>query len=175
MLGRSLTHGEIKLAHTVYKSAIQYNRVKIFNEKWAFFQPDDRAMAPNGNIYYSKSDPAYREDFSVEDVHIDAKATFIHELAHVWQHQNGVNVIVRGAVERNYKYLPLSEETDFYTLNIEQQGQVIRDYFYLLNGFYKENEKWPPIEVYRQVIPFVDDSQDSPSPNPVLPVPFVTV
>jgi hypothetical protein len=174
MLGRNLTHGEIKLAQTVYQSVIKYEQVKIFNEKWAFFQPDNRAMAPNGNIYYSKVDPAYRKDFSVAGVHIDAKATFIHELAHVWQHQNGVNVIARGTFERDYNYLPLDEDTDFYNFNIEQQGQIIRDYFYLLNGFRKANEKWPHITVYKKLIPFLDESANALSPDPVLPIPFFT-
>lgn len=153
MSGRSMTAGEITLAKTVFKSEIDYDLPKVFNEKWALFQPTDRAMAPNGNIYYAKGNADYRADFSVAGVGVHAKATFIHELAHVWQHQNGVNVIARGIFERDYDYLPLTTQTKFADLGIEEQAQLIRDYFYLLNNFHGKN--WPPISVYIHVIPFL--------------------
>jgi len=148
-----MTAGEITLAKTVFKSEIDYDLPKVFNEKWALFQPTDRAMAPNGNIYYAKGNADYRADFSVAGVGVHAKATFIHELAHVWQHQNGVNVIARGIFERDYDYLPLTTQTKFADLGIEEQAQLIRDYFYLLNNFHGKN--WPPISVYIHVIPFL--------------------
>lgn len=110
-------------------------------------------MSPNGNIYFAPGDPQYHADFSGPAVSIDDQATFIHELAHVWQHQNGVNLIARGMVERNYDYLPLTVSTKFSDLGIEQQAQLIRDYFYLLKGFHGKN--WPPISVYIVVIPFL--------------------
>lgn len=151
MTSRSLTDGEIALAQTVYKSEIKYEKVMIFNEKWAFFQPRDRAMAPNGNIYFAPGNTEYSFDFSSADIH--AKATFIHELAHVWQHQNGVNVIAKGAINRNYDYLPLTIDSRFENFGIEQQAQIIRDYFYLKNNFFGKD--WPPIAVYIRVIPFL--------------------
>jgi len=150
---RSMTEGEKILAKTVYTDAIDYKKVKIFNESWTFLQPTDRAMAPNGNIYYAKGNADYSRDFSAKK-NIHKQATFIHELAHVWQHQKGVNVIVNGIFQRDYDYLPLTSKTKFYKLGIEEQAQLIRDYFYLLNGYH--NAKWPPINIYRQVIPFVD-------------------
>ena len=153
MSGRNMTAGEIELAKTVYKSEIKYDQVKIFNEKWTLFQSKDRAMSPNGNIYYPEGNADYCEDFSDSGVDIHKKATFIHELAHVWQHQQGVNVIARGAFNRNYDYLPLTVSTHFDDLGIEQQAQLIRDYFYLLNKFYGKD--WPPISVYIRVIPFL--------------------
>lgn len=152
MSGRAMTAGEIDLAKTVYKSQIKYDQVTIFNEKWAFFQPKDRAMSPNGNVYYADGNADYCADFSAASVSIHVKATFIHELAHVWQHQKGVNVIARGAVSRNYDYLPLTVNTKFDDLGIEQQAQLIRDYFYLLNNYHGKD--WPPISVYIRVIPF---------------------
>ncbi len=86
MLGRNMTAGEKTLATTVYKTQINFNKVKIFNRKWTFLQPKTRAMAPNGNIYYPAENSDYSVDFSTEGVDIHKKATFIHELAHVWQH-----------------------------------------------------------------------------------------
>ncbi|MBM7067852.1 hypothetical protein [Actibacterium sp. 188UL27-1] len=151
MAGRSLTSGEIAMAQSVYKSTINCKKPRIFNEKWAFFQPDDRAMAPNGNIYFAPSDPGYQADFSARSVGIHDKATFIHELGHVWQHQQGQWVTVRGAVERDYDYLPLAASDDFDAYGIEQQAQIFRDYFYLLKGY--SNSRWPARSVYEAVIP----------------------
>ncbi len=82
MDGRALTDGEIALAKSVYGKEINYGKVKIFNRKWAFFQPRNRAMAPNGNIYYAPDNSDYSVDFSINgDIH--TRATFIHEMAHV--------------------------------------------------------------------------------------------
>jgi hypothetical protein len=146
-----MTTGEIALARSVFGDEIKYEQVKIFNEKWAFFQPRDRAMAPNGNIYFAPGNPGYVADFSAADIH--GQAIFIHELTHVWQHQHGVDVIVRGAINRNYDYLPLSIDSKFDDFGIEQQAQIIRDYFYLTKQFYGKG--WPPLAVYLRVIPFL--------------------
>lgn len=108
-------------------------------------------MAPNGNIYFAPGNADYVDDFSQANIH--AKATFIHELAHVWQHQNGINVIARGVINRNYDYLPLTINSDFNDFGIEQQAQIIRDYFYLLNNYHGKD--WPLLVVYIRVIPFL--------------------
>ncbi len=148
---RYLTPGEKELARSVYTNEIDFTKVKIFHRRWKFFQPKDRAMAPNGNIYYPENSSQYSSNFYNADIH--KKATFIHELAHVWQHQNKINVKLRGAFERSYEYLPLNIDSDFNNFGIEQQAQIIRDYFYLMNDF--KGEGWPDIAVYKSVIPFV--------------------
>lgn len=134
MAGRSLTAGEITMATTIYKTEINYATPQVFNEKWAFFQPDDRAMSPNGNIYYAPASTNYHADFSAAGVPLGHRATFIHELGHVWQHQHGQWVTVRGAFERDYDYLPITADTNFDDLGIEGQAQLLRDYYYVLNG-----------------------------------------
>ena len=108
-------------------------------------------MAPNGNIYYNEG--YYDEDISKAS--IDRQALFIHEMAHVWQYQNGVDVFEEGMFDdNNYNYLPLKEGKTFAQYGIEQQGDIIRDYFYLSNGIERSN--MPPIAVYRDLIPFVN-------------------
>lgn len=153
MSGRKLTEGEIRMARTVFKEEIDYAKPRVHNTKWQFFQPDDRAMAPNGNIYYAPTDTSYRADFSASDASIDMRATFIHELGHVWQHQHGVNVIARGIFQRDYDYLPMTASSRFSRYGIEEQAQIFRDYFYLLNG--RSKPEWPDISVYVAVIPFL--------------------
>ncbi|SIQ76367.1 hypothetical protein [Marinobacterium stanieri] len=148
---RYLTPGEKELARSVFFNEIDYSKIRIYNRKWQFFQPKDRAMAPNGNIYYPQGSNQYSSNFYNADIH--KRATFIHELGHVWQHQNKINVKLRGTFERSYDYLPLSPDTNFNDLGIEQQAQMIRDYYYLMHGF--RGDGWPDIEIYKLVIPFI--------------------
>lgn len=43
---RALTSAEINLAKSVFKDSINYIIVKIHNEKYAFFQPDEAVCPP---------------------------------------------------------------------------------------------------------------------------------
>lgn len=157
---RSLTTGEVKICKTVFDNNVNYSTVRIYHESYFPFgmQPNNVAMAPNGSIYFDPKGELYEVDFSKADIH--AQALLIHEMTHVWQHQQGVNVRLRGAFERTYNYLPMEAGKKFNEYNIEQQGDIVRDFFYLLNG-YKKNE-WPPISIYRNLIPFEPALPSSP-------------
>lgn len=146
-----MTAGEKTLATSVFKAEIDFSRVEIFNEKLAFFQPGDTVMAPNGNIYYPPGHSGYAADISCLGIHY--KALLIHELTHVWQHQHGGNVTFRGVFERDYDYLPLTVTTKFGDLGIEEQGDLVRDYYYLTHGY--RNNVWPPLSIYIAVIPWL--------------------
>ncbi len=84
-MSRQLTQGEMKLAKDVFGSSIELTRVRIHDEKYIFFQPNNSGMTPNGEIYVHG---VYRADYSGADA--DLQAFFIHEMVHVWQHQTGV-------------------------------------------------------------------------------------
>lgn len=88
---RPITAGEREMIEPLYKDSINYGDVHIFNGEYLpfGFQFDNYVMAPNGNIYFPEG--LFREDFSSSDL-ID-KATFAHEMGHVWQHQMGVSVL----------------------------------------------------------------------------------
>ena len=148
---RKLTPGEIALADTVFRGSIDYTKVEVCKKKFIFFQPRDTAMAPNGKIYLDPKGTLYKTDYSKEP--IELQALFIHEMTHVWQHQQGINVAVKALLNRKYEYLPLVEGKKFEDYGLEQQGDIVEDYFYLLNGYLPENA--PPIKVYRDLIPFV--------------------
>ena len=62
---RRLTTDEIKLAMKIFGTAIDYSKTKIFREKAYFFQPIDRAMAPDGNIYFHPDSNDYYDDYSL--------------------------------------------------------------------------------------------------------------
>ncbi|WP_241186020.1 type IV secretion protein Rhs [Enterobacter asburiae] len=94
---RRMTLGEIAMARRVFGDSIVYSRVWIHCDSYLPFglQKQNYAMTPNGELWYRKS--MYREDFSANSVFIEDKYVFIHELGHVWQHQHGQWVRMRGA------------------------------------------------------------------------------
>lgn len=93
---RRMTLGDIAMARRVFGDSIVYSRVWIHCDSYLPFglQKQNYAMTPNGELWYRKS--MYREDFSANSVFIEDKYVFIHELGHVWQHQHGQWVRVRG-------------------------------------------------------------------------------
>ena len=88
MTSRPLTPGEIALTRSVFGDAIDTAPVRIHNRKWAFFQPRNITMAPMGHIHFHPQGGRYREDFSTAG--LDLQGLFIHEMVHVWQHQQGI-------------------------------------------------------------------------------------
>jgi len=109
---RLMTQGEIAMAQEIYKGDIAY--YKVWSHKGSYLpfglQNKKQAMTPSGEIYFRDD---YTPDFSIAAIRL--KHIFIHELAHVWQRQRGVNVKTIGlfswAVDYSYKlentqYLP---------------------------------------------------------------------
>ncbi|QGY33261.1 type IV secretion protein Rhs [Pantoea cypripedii] len=136
---RRMTLGEIKMAQRIYGNAIVYSRVWIHCDSYLPFglQKQNYAMTPNGELWYRKE--MYREDFSANLVILEDKYLFIHELGHVWQHQQGQWVRLRGifswAAEYNYE-LNRKKLIDY---SLEQQASILADYWLLLvYGF----DKW---------------------------------
>lgn len=132
---RALTQGEISLAQTMFGSSIDYSKAEIRQEKWAGLipVPKDRAMAPSGKIYFHPDNKDYRADFSLASQSL--QALFIHEMTHVWQYQNGISPIF-GAIAAGGKYrYELGCGKDLADYNIEQQGQIIMDFFIRYNGY----------------------------------------
>ncbi len=139
---RPMTSGERQLADTVFRGAIDYGKVTIIKGRHrGFFLPvRNRMFTPNNRIYYHpRSDVPrrmYSDDFSMEI--FGAKHDFIHELTHVWQHQQGQRLLVTGILARvargaTYPYLPVDPSKSWDDYNIEQQGTIVEDYFWLLH------------------------------------------
>lgn len=129
---RLMTLGEITLAREIFGSSIVYPRVWIHCDSYLPFglQGKGYGMSPNGEIYFRKE--LYDNDFSALRVDIMSRHLFIHELAHVWQHQRGIWVRTRGLFSwaANYTYdLDTSRKLIDYPL--EQQAQVIADFWLL--------------------------------------------
>lgn len=129
--GRPLTEGERALAREIFGEALDLDRPRIFGRCFLpLGQPRGLAMAPNGNIYFHPQD--HVPDFARANLH--RQGWFLHELTHVWQHQRGVKVWLRGLCDRRYRYLPLRPGKPFERYGIEQQGDMVQDYFMLLRG-----------------------------------------
>jgi len=150
---RKLTLNEINFASKIFGSSILYIDVKIYHEKYAFFQPDNSGMTPNGNIYIHGE---VIDDYGKATISPDSKAFFIHEMVHVWQKHNGVlNPIVSAIANsirhgfdynKAYEYT-LDTEKDLLDYRMEQQAQIIEDWVrvtllnWLTRGGYLQNEE----------------------------------
>jgi len=144
---RKLTLNEINFASKIFGGSILYIDVKIYHEKYVFFQPDNSGMTPNGNIYI---DGKIIKDYGNAIVDLGSKAFFIHEMVHVWQKHNGVlnpkisaiaNSIRHGFnYNEAYKYT-LDAKKDLLDYRIEQQAQIIEDYVRVLYlGIHRREE-----------------------------------
>ncbi|WP_380178606.1 hypothetical protein [Kalamiella sp. sgz302252] len=127
---RQLTAGEIKIAESIFKNAINYSRVRVHKESYFPFdlQNKDTAVTPNGEIYFMPKH--YESDFSVAPNW--KQHWFIHEMAHVWQYQLGLNVKLRGCLSwaANYRY-SLPNYKLIFDYGMEAQASLLADYFWL--------------------------------------------
>jgi hypothetical protein len=134
-ISRPLTEGETEIAHQIFGNAIECDRIRILKRKFVFFQSPTVTMAPDGNIWFHPAGhlarSAVADDFSKAPVGI--RAHFVHELTHVWQHQNGVNLILekvlmffRYGAFGGYQY-KLVPGKPFENYNIEQQACIVAD------------------------------------------------
>ncbi len=125
---RRLTMGEIALCEKIFRNAIDYTTVWVHREEFLPFglQPDDCAMTPNGELYFNPG--KFKEDFSKEPA--DQQWWFMHEMVHVWQHQLGYWVMLRGAfrIGLSYEY-ELKSGKKLGDYNMEAQGNLLADYF----------------------------------------------
>jgi hypothetical protein len=116
------------MASALFGAAIDYAKVRIISRRYMPFQPKHCAMTPNGRMYFHHS--CFMDDYSAGDVH--AQHWFMHEMVHIWQHQLGYPVRLRGAVRigLDYRYRLRAGATlsDF---NMEAQGDLLADYFVL--------------------------------------------
>ena len=129
-IARLLHADEIAMARQVFGDAIDYARVRIHNRCYLPFglQPANCAMSPNGSIYFHRS--CYLPNYAAADP--PARHWFIHEMTHVWQHQLGYPVRLRGAIRFRLAYAyALHPDATLADFNMEAQGDVLADYFAL--------------------------------------------
>jgi hypothetical protein len=140
--GRPLTPGETKLAQEVFGDSIDYKKVTVYNgpPKIAGLIEINKAnlgaISPSGNIYLVSAN-CQKPDLS-QGTKAD-RNLLIHEMTHVWQHQQGrfvnceaVALFIKSGFEYDKAYAyDLNTTQKFRTLNLEQQAHLVEDYFAL--------------------------------------------
>ena len=118
------------MAALLFGDAIDYAPVRVYRRRYLPFglQPKNCAMSPNGSIYFHHS--CFLSDYSAGDP--VARHWFMHEMAHVWQHQLGYPVRLRGALRLGLAYrYELRAHATLADYNMEAQGDLLADYFVL--------------------------------------------
>ena len=128
-ISRALTAGETRMASLLFGDAIDPSRVRIHNRRYLpLVQPKNCCMTPNGSMYFHRS--CFLPDYTAGDpptIH-----WFMHEMAHVWQHQLGYPVRLRGAIRIGLAYgYTLHADAQLADYNMEAQGDLLADYFAL--------------------------------------------
>jgi hypothetical protein len=149
MASRSLTIAEVALARSVFGDAIAYDRVTVHARKWWPFQHKRMAMAPDGNLWLAANGPLWCDDFCERS--ISAQGLFIHEMTHVWQHQAGVNLLLKRHPFCRYDYT-FKPGWTLRQYGIEQQAEIVRHAFMLQSG--ETVPGAPPLKAYRAILPF---------------------
>ena len=129
-MSRTLTQNEIALLRPIFGLRINYERVRIVRA----FILRKTAVTLGNTVYFPYHH--YYSDFACEDDY--KKHWFVHEITHVWQHQNGFPVFLsglffalRGAYfrRRAYCYQHCCVPDGFADMNMEQQADAVADYF----------------------------------------------
>lgn len=149
---RRLTAGEIAMARKYFKDSVDYGAIALKHGNYIIGQNERTAMTPNGNMYFPGA--IYKNDFSTTG--LGNRAFFIHEMVHVWQHQNDVTSSIRwlglrsvgdynkpgpytkrgGTFLYDYRYEPFGSDgaLDLTDYGFEQQAAIIEDYYLIING-----------------------------------------
>lgn len=124
--GRPLTDGEHALARETFGDAIDLAPVRLHRVRWAFFQPREVVMAPDGHLWFAPGGTAWRDDFATADLGL--QGLFVHELTHVWQHQQGIVLPLQRHpfCRYRYRYRP---GRPFKRYGLEQQAEIVRHAF----------------------------------------------
>lgn len=118
---RTLTIGEKTLCQSIFADQINLDTPWICASYWIL---KGYAMSPNGSIYFNPND--YLLDYSKAS--LGKQAWFIHEMTHVWQIQQGIQVVKHAILDRRYQYV-LESGKQFLAYGVEQQAQMVQDYF----------------------------------------------
>jgi hypothetical protein len=148
---RPLTPGECALTTSVFGDAIDTHRVTVRRAKFWMLQPAWITMAPDGNLWFHPNGQGWSADFANEQMY--ARAHFIHEMTHVWQHQSGVNLILARPPWARYRY-QLTGGKPFAAYGIEQQASIVEDAYLLREG--RQLVGRAALADYANVLPFGD-------------------
>jgi hypothetical protein len=73
-VGRRLTLGELRMVQAMFGTTTGFGEAKVVARNMWWPYPNDRAITPNGNIFFPHQ--AYRDDYSVATVPLPLRALF---------------------------------------------------------------------------------------------------
>ncbi len=106
-------------------------------------------MAPDGHLWFHPKNDLFCEDFCDRDLGL--QGLFIHELVHVWQHQQGIFLPLKRHPFCRYDY-SLKPGWKLAQYGIEQQAEIVRHVFMLRSG--AKITGAPPLSQYDGILPF---------------------
>ena len=131
---RRLTDAERSLAAEVFADSLVVSSIRILPAPWPFtraFVPG-RWFGRDWIVWPRQSLPS-----DLAEAPLRLQALLVHELTHVWQAQQGINLLAgklrAGDRPASYRY-PVSSDCDWRGLNIEQQAMVVEHRFRLSRG-----------------------------------------
>ena len=124
--------------------------MRVNNRKWWMWQPAWVTMAPDGHLWFHPNGGIWSEDFSQNGPTLQGH--FVHEMVHVWQHQQGINLRLKRMPFARYSYLPLLPGKAFERYGLEQQAEIVRDAYMLACGYKMPGR--PDLAEYSALIPF---------------------
>jgi hypothetical protein len=160
---RYLSAGEEKLARYVFGDCLNYQNIQVIKRPLK----GDTAITPFGNITFPsnhyKTDFVGGSIFGVPYLDVSDAKWFLHELVHVWQHYVGMRVVLLAITSRLkskqvYQYT-LEPGTDLLDYNIEQQGDIISDYYAAEVFKWMGESLSQPLPLYKEVLEnFINNS-----------------
>lgn len=132
---RPLTEREREVLRPLFAGALDLDVVRVIQDKYVPFQGDDTYMTPENDVYAPGA--LYLEDFFAPEVEPYTSSTLVHEVAHAWQHQSGLDLIAAGAMtfaatggnyQEAYPYR-LDPKKDLTEYNVEQQASILEDWY----------------------------------------------
>lgn len=131
---RGLTEGEQALADEAFGDSLVLDTVRFLPSPWPF----DRAFV--AGRWFRRDWIVWPHATLPPDIaaaSLRMQAMLIHELTHVWQAQQGVNLLTgklkAGDRIQSYEY-PVGMDCTWEGLNIEQQAMVVEHRFRLSRG-----------------------------------------
>lgn len=149
MTSRTLTSAERRLARSIFNDALDLDAVRIHNRKWWPFQPRRITMAPDGGVWFHPGGGLYCDCFGAALP--SQQGLLIHELVHVWQHQQGIWLPLARHPFCRYDY-SLKPGWPLKRYGIEQQAEIVRHAWMLRQGYAVAGA--PPLSQYESLLPF---------------------
>ena len=146
---RPLTGAERALAAAMFGSTIDLDPVRVRRRKWWPLQPRGTVMAPRGHIHFHPLSACYCDCFGEEAA--AGQGLFLHEMTHIWQHQHGINLLLRRHPFCRYDYV-FEPGRPFRRYGIEQQAEIVRHVFLMRQGYAVPGK--PALAELEAILPF---------------------